>query len=121
MASFEKLWSGLAEKWNTGLASAEREIHRRLETEHERDAFRIVRSFARKAHQDGAKDFPIVRDNVAERLGITGPGLAKIRDKLVRLGAIEKTQDYKANKLAARFRWLLNEVEPKAPCDDEPF
>jgi hypothetical protein len=107
MASFDDLWSGLAENWIASLSAAERQLFTRLETANERDAFRIVRSFARKAEQDGAADFPIARDNLASRLGITGKGAAGIRDKLVRLGAISKTKDYIPNKFAARFRWLL--------------
>jgi hypothetical protein len=107
MASFEKLWAGLAEKWAATLSAKEREIFTRLETENERDAFRIVRSYALKADRDGAADFPIARDNLAERLGVTGKGAAGIRDKLTKLGAIEKTADYIPNKSAARFKWLL--------------
>ena len=62
MASFEKLWAGLAENWSAGLSASERVIFTQLETENERDAFRSVRSFARKAKLDGAGDFPIARD-----------------------------------------------------------
>ena len=105
MASFEKLWAGLADEWAATLSAAEREIFTRLETENERDAFRIVRSYARKAEQDGAADFPIVRDNLGDRLGITGKGAAWIRDKLARLGAIVKTVNYVPNKSAARYKW----------------
>jgi hypothetical protein len=112
LASFEKLWAGLAEKWTATLSPAEREIFTRLETENERDAFRIVRSFARKANQDAAADFPIVRDNLAERLGITGKGAAWIRDRLGSLGVIKRTAEYKPNKAAARYEWLLG--HPKA-------
>jgi len=108
LTSFEKHWSGLAVKWTATLSPAEREIFTRLETENERDAFRIVRSFARKADQDGAADFPIARDNLAERLGVTGKGAAWIRDKLAKLGVIAKTADYIPNKFAARFEWRLN-------------
>ncbi len=107
MASFESLWSGLMENWRSSLSATERDFYTRLETENERDAFRIVRSFARKAEQDSAPDFPIARDNLASRLGITGKGAAGIRDKLARLGAISKTMDYVPNKFAARFKWLL--------------
>ena len=103
----KSLWSGLMENWKSSLSSIERQFFTRLETDNERDAFRIVRSFARKAEQDGAADFPIVRDNLASRLGITGKGAAGIRDKLARLGAISKTMDYVPNKFAARFKWLL--------------
>jgi len=107
MESFEKLWAGLADRWTAGLSAAEREIFTRLETENERDAFRIVRSFARKAEQDGAADFPIVRDSLAARLGVTGKGAAWIRDKLAKLGTIQKTANYVPNKSAARFKWRL--------------
>ena len=107
MTSFESLWAGLMDLWKSCLSITEREFYTRLETENERDAFRIVRSFARKAEQDGAFDFPIVRDNLASRLGITGKGAAGIRDKLARLGAISKTVNYVPNKSAARFKWLL--------------
>jgi hypothetical protein len=107
MTSFDDLWTGLVEIWKSNLSIIEQENFSRLETDNERDAFRIVRSFARKAEQDGAADFPIVRDNLASRLGITGKGAAGIRDKLARLGAISKTMDYVPNKFAARFRWLL--------------
>ncbi len=106
LESFENLWAGLHDKWMAALSAPERDIFLRLETDNERDAFRILRSYARKAELDGAADFPIVRDNFAERLGITGKGAAWIRDKLARLGAIEKTVEYIPNKSSARFKWL---------------
>jgi hypothetical protein len=119
LESFEKHWTGLAEKWNATLSAAEREIFTRLETENERDAFRIVRSFARKAVQDGAADFPVVRDSLAERLGVTGKGAAWIRDKLAKLGIIAKTADYVPNKFAARYKWFLS-TPPKAEMCPRP-
>ena len=106
MASFGELWAGLASNWTATLSPAERAIVASLETENERDAFRIVRSYARKAKLDGNTDFPIVRDNLAERLGITGPGAKKVRDKLATLGAIRMTCPHVPNKTAARFEWL---------------
>jgi hypothetical protein len=104
--SFQELWRGLADDWTAKLSAAEREIFTWLETENERDAFRIVRSFARKAEQDGAADFPFVRDSLAARLGVSGKGAAGIRDKFAKLGAIVKTASYVPNKFAARYRWL---------------
>ena len=122
MVSFEKLWQGMADKWTASLSTAEREIFARLETENERDGFRILRSFARKAEQDGKPDFPIVRDNLGQRLGITGNGAAGIRDKLVTLGAIAKTANYVPNKFSARFKWLLSSaiVQPEAHDNGTP-
>ena len=118
MASFDNLWTGLADRWTATLSPVEREIFNRLDTENERDVFRIVRSYARKAVQDGAADFPIVRDNLGERLGITGKGAAGIRDKLARLGAIEQTAKYVPNKFAARYRWLPNGADT---ASENPF
>jgi hypothetical protein len=106
LASFRELWRGMEQRWQASLSGAENEVFHALETGNERDAFRIVRSFALKAEQDGAPDFPLARDNLGLRLGITGPGAAAIRDKLAQLKAIEKTQAYQPNKAATRFRWL---------------
>ncbi len=121
LASFEKLWAGLASRWTAELSAAERDIFTRLETENERGAFRIVRSYARKAELDGAADFPIVRDNLGDRLGVTGKGAGWIRDKLGKLGVIEKTANYVRNKSAARYRWLLNGAEAEATPGNDPF
>ncbi len=123
IASFEKLWCGLVAKWTATLTAAEREALAELATENERDAFRIIRSYARKAEQDGAPDFPIVRDNLALRLGVTGNGAAGIRDKLAArgLGVLEKTADYVPNKTSKRFRWCLNGAKPDAARANEPF
>lgn len=123
LASFEKLWAGLAGRWKAALSEPEREIFLRLETENQGDAFRILRSFARKAELDGAADFPIVRDNLAERLGVTGKGAAWLRDKLATLGVIKRTADYVANTTSARYKWLLGHpgASIAEPNDAEPF
>jgi len=114
MASFEELWAGLAARWRDTISKDELEKLARLETDNERDAFRIVRSYAVKAARDGAADFPIARDNLAERLGITGKGAAWIREKFVRLGVIKKTMNYVPNKFAARFKWVLTIATPQS-------
>lgn len=107
LKSFDALWQGRETAWEEELSPKERDAFARLATQNEQDAFRIIRSYAQKAQQDGAEDFPIARDNLAARLGITGNGAAKIRDKLASQGAIERTAEYRPNKSAARYRWLL--------------
>ena len=74
-----------------------------------RDAFRIVNSYARYARESEAKDFPIARDNLGERLGITGRGAGKIREKLAAFGIIRLVQNYRPNRAAARYVWTANE------------
>ena len=105
MADFEKLWSGLEKQWLDNLTPAERQKSERLTTDSELAAFRIIRSYATKARQDGVPDFPIARDNLGKRLGITGRGAGLLRQKFVDLAIIDPTAPYKPNVAAARYRW----------------
>jgi hypothetical protein len=118
MEDFHSAWTGLQQEWVATLSGREREGLQLLSTQNECDAFRIIRSFERKASIDQSEDFPIARDNLGDRLGISGRGAAGIRDKLEKLGIIQRTQAYKANKAAARYRWLLNTAEQVA---GQPF
>jgi hypothetical protein len=108
LASFEALWSGLNERWLASLNSKERSAYLSLDTDNQRDAFRILRSFASYAQQKGQTDFPLVRENLGKRLGITPNGAAGIREKFIRLGIMAKTLAYKPNKEATRCKWLLH-------------
>jgi len=107
LKAFRDLWAGLNRRWRESLSVPEKAVFDSLDTDNERDAFRIILSYARKAAQDTMPDFPLARDNLAQRLGVTPPGAAWIRDKFASLGVIRKAQDYVANKRAARFKWLL--------------
>ena len=104
---FANLWDGLEKPWLASLGDAEREHFAQLTTDAERGAFRIIRSYAGKAASDGNADFPIVRDNLGERVGISGNGAGQLRAKFARLGIIVPTVPYVPNKAAARFRCLL--------------
>jgi hypothetical protein len=103
---FEDYWRRAEANWLAQLTESERTAFDKLTTANERDAFRIIRSFQRKAFLDSQTDFAIARDNLAERLGITGKGAAWLRDKLVSNLVIKQTVPYKPNKAAARYRWL---------------
>jgi hypothetical protein len=107
MKNFAELWEWKEKPWLDSLGQAEREKFLALSTDAERGAFRIIRSYARKAAQDGNADFPIVRDNLGRRIGITGKGAGLLRGKFTRLCIIKPTVPYKPNVAAARFRWLL--------------
>jgi hypothetical protein len=110
MESFKQLWSGLYADWVRSLTGEEKAIYNQLVTDNERDAFRIIRSYAGKAKEDGVMDFPVVRDNLGERLGMSGKGAGKVRDKLAKLEAIRKTANFVCNKAAARFRWIADVI-----------
>ena len=112
---FGDLWNWMKTPWLESLADTERERFAQLSTDAERGAFRIIRSYARKAAQDGNADFPIVRDNLGDRIGISGEGAGQLRRKFAKLGIIEQTAPYKANIAAARFAWIA------ARQIEEPF
>lgn len=96
-------------QWLESLSDTETEHFAQLCTEAERGAFRIIRGYALKAAQDGSTNFPIARDNLGERVGISGNGAGQLRRKFTRLGIIAQTAPYRPNVAAARFCWLLTE------------
>jgi hypothetical protein len=106
---FEAMWSGLHQTWLLSLHTGERIVFDSLRSENERDGFRIVKSFQRKAAQDGRRDFPVARNNFAARLGITHVGGGHVRDRLAAAGVIELTTHYVQYRRATHYRWLLEE------------
>lgn len=112
MREFGELWEGLERQWLNQLSECESERFSLLSTDAERYAFRIVRNYAQKAAVEGQPDFPIVRDNLALRINLTGRGAGFLRLKFVNLGIIEPTQPYRANVAAARYRWIADICQP---------
>lgn len=102
----ESLWRGLREKDAAGLSAREQASLAGLQTEHQRDAFRIVRAFAHRARESSEADFPVAVESLAERLGVSVPGACKIRARLVEVGAIRQTVPCRINRTAARFEWI---------------
>ena len=107
LTEFGELWNWTAQQWSPELSGAEREAFDPLNTETQRDLFRIVRSFAREAEIEERRDFPFPVEHLAARLGTTYQFVSKLRRRFVELGIIEKTAPHVTNRTAARFRWLL--------------
>jgi hypothetical protein len=112
MASFEALWRGMNRTWLKTLSKAERERYDRLETQNLRDAFRIVRSYRRKADIDDSAEFAIAAENLGNRLGITTQGACDIRKELQRAGVVRKTREYQPHVSAAYYCWTSGEAVP---------
>ena len=106
VTEFAERWNWWLETWTLKLSDSEQRRLAVLSTENERDAYRIIHSFSRAPCNENKKDFPIVCQNLADRLGITFQGAAKIRKKIESLGFIEQTAPYVPQRLAARYRWL---------------
>ena len=113
---FSDCWSGLHRKWLATLSPAERTAFDGLATDWASDAFRIIRSYAKKATADHLPDFPIVRDDLAARIGMTGPGAGQLVQRFCNeaAGILERTQECVPHKTAARYRWLLTPDIPTA-------
>jgi hypothetical protein len=70
LEEFEELWTWVTNQWRTDLSDAERETFSKLETETQRDLFRILKNFARHAATTKQPDFPFPIQHVASRLGV---------------------------------------------------
>jgi hypothetical protein len=108
LAEFEALWSGMERKWRYKLSPVEREKFESLETENERDAFRIIRNWKNASTEF---DFKVVCGSLADRLGVTLKTASNIRQRFCALGILEQTAPYVPHKLAARYEWLLPEAK----------
>jgi DNA-binding Lrp family transcriptional regulator len=68
----------------------------------------LIRSFSKLSRYD----FPVALLSLADRLSITPAGARYVIDRLVELGAIEKTADARINSKSARYRWIANIDRP---------
>ena len=105
LREFEQMWDDLFQKWVVELSEPEREKLRVLKTESERDAFRIIRNFARIARERSVDDFPIALSSLASRLGFTPQGAAKLLRRFAENGILRRTAYAVIYKAAARYAW----------------
>jgi len=107
MDEFGDLWSWTTQQWREELSDVERERFDIIATEAERDIFRIIRNFARKAKIDKTGDFPFSLENVAARTGVSHQYVGNLRVRFVNGGILKQTAPAFINRAAARFRWLI--------------
>jgi hypothetical protein len=108
MREFSAAWESFLAKAINSLSPSERGIFDQLNTESQREAFLLIRSFSNFA----TYDFPVALLSLADRLSITPPGASCVISKLVDLKAIEKTADARINSKSARYRWIANVDQP---------
>lgn len=114
LVEFDDLWTWTAGQWHAELSEVELEGFAKLRSDTERDVFRILRSFARKAASDGMRDFPFPVEHVGERVGVSFQHVSKMRKHFEDCRIIEMTAPHIPNRRAARFRWIAGKkvVEP---------
>ena len=106
LEEFEKLWSWMSEQWYAYLSADQREKFLKLETEIQRDLFRILENFARLAAIKNQPDFPFPIQHLAGRIGVSFQHMSKLRQRL-NGSIIAQTAPSITNRSAARFRWCL--------------
>jgi hypothetical protein len=107
LEEFEQLWSWMTNQWRAELSRAEEEIFIMLPTQIERDLFRILRNFARRACSQNEKEFPFPLQHVAKRLGVSFQYVSKLRKRFVGASIIVQTAPAITNRSAGRFQWIL--------------
>jgi hypothetical protein len=110
LKEFEEIWDWFLAQWLAELSEWGRDRYGRLASGCQRDAFRIVQSFAKAAESSGARDFPFSVENVGDRLGISYQAVSVIRKRFVDDGVIKRTAPCVRMVSAARFRWLGPDV-----------
>jgi hypothetical protein len=113
-SEFDQYWEWKDAGWLGECSPAEKQKFNRLVSDNERDAFRIIKSFSRKAGE--GKDFPIQCQSLADRLGITLKGASKMREKFRRLGILEQTASYVPNQSCARYHWTADPQSKRPPA-----
>jgi hypothetical protein len=105
LQEFDELWNWWETQWLSELSESERTKFDALPMDtNDREAFRIVRNFARLAN-DGEGDFKIVAAHLAKRLGVTLQTACNIRQRFCSAGILTQTAEYVPQKFAARFHW----------------
>ncbi len=76
----------------------------KLQTEPQREAFLLCKSFA-----DLKTEFRLAQFSLADRIGLTQQGAGNVIEKLISVGAIEKTANAKTNRKSAYYKWMPEE------------
>ena len=108
LREFDEAWSGMGRLWCGKLSAAERKKFDRLDSDNDREAFKICWSWSRT----DSPDFKIHCRTLANRLGVTLQTASIIRQRFCSLGILRHVASYVPHRLAARYEWTARD-EPK--------
>jgi hypothetical protein len=100
LREFQEAWKSFVKKELARLSHSERERSNKLQTEPQREAFFLCRSFAKLN-----SEFPLSRASLADRLSVTSPGAGYVIDTLIKAHVIERTAEAKPHSRSAFYRW----------------
>ena len=104
MHEFRNAWKSFRKKKEKQMSDSERVLFDKLQTEPQREAFLLCRSFA-----ELNREFPLSQASLADRVGVTQQGAGYVIEKLISLRAIEKTANAKTNRKSAYYKWMPEE------------
>ena len=104
MREFRNAWSSFRGERKDQLTNSERVLFEKLQTEAQREAFLLCRSFAALK-----TEFPLPQVSLADRLGVTQQGAGYVIENLISVGAIERTADAKTNRKSAYYKCMPEE------------
>src|SRR5205823_12746968 len=100
MREFRSAWKSFRGKKEKQMTDSERVLFHNLQTEPQREAFLLCRSFATLK-----KEFPLSQSSLADRIGVTQQGAGYVIARLIKVGAIKRTANAKTNRKSAYYRW----------------
>jgi hypothetical protein len=110
LREFDEAWSGMERQWCAKLSALERAAFKRLTTDTDRDAFRIIHNWSKSE----SPDFKIHCRTLADRLGVTLQTASNIRRRFCSLGILQHVARYVPHRLAARYKWTAgSKSKPK--------
>jgi len=104
MREFRNAWKSFRNEKIKQMTDFERIKFDKLQTEPQREAFLLCKSFA-----DLKTEFRLAQFSLADRIGLTQQGAGNVIEKLISVGAIEKTANAKTNRKSAYYKWMPEE------------
>jgi hypothetical protein len=108
LEEFCAAWNGAIAMIVGGFTTGERNKYEELNSEHQKEAFIIIRAFAGCAAHKGESSFPVARNSLADRLSVTPQGAGVIVNHLEASGTIHLVQAYIQHKKPAIYRWFCS-------------
>ena len=99
---FKQALKSFRKKELARLSRFERERFDKLQSEPQREAFFLCRSFAKVT----SGEFPLSQASLADRVGLTPPGAGYVIERLIEVGAIKKTAKTQPHRRCAHYRWI---------------
>jgi hypothetical protein len=100
LREFRQAWKSFRKNELSRLSHSERQKFDKLQTEQQRQAFFLCRSFAKLK-----SEFPVSQASLADRISVTRPGAGYVIDRLIEVGAIKKTAEARPHSRSAYYCW----------------